>query len=94
MAVVITGFGARTPLGCSYEESLDSLRTGRRCVDDIRNLDTTGYPVTAAGEIRRDGEVMRTGPAFWTGSTDLRQSPVRSLWSTATMRSRLNLQLS
>ena len=62
MAVVITGFGARTPLGCSYEESLDSLRTGRRCVDDIRNLDTTGYPVTAAGEIRRDGEVVRTGP--------------------------------
>ncbi|NLZ20169.1 MAG: hypothetical protein GXY24_07930 [Bacteroidales bacterium] len=60
MAVVITGFGARSPLGCSYEESLDTLRAGTPCVGDIRNIDTRGYQYTAAGEIRRDGEVVRT----------------------------------
>ena len=60
MAIVITGIGARSPLGCSFEESMDTLRTGRRCVDDIQNLDTTGYSVKAAGEIRHHGEVVRT----------------------------------
>ena len=60
MAVVITGFGARSPLGCSYEESLETLRAGTPCVGDIQNLDTRGYPFTAAGEIRHRGQVVRT----------------------------------
>jgi|GEM_PF-957746 len=62
MAIVITGFGARSPLGCSYEESLETLSAGRPCVDDIRNLCTDGYTITAAGEIRHDGEVVLTPP--------------------------------
>ena len=60
MAVVITGFGARSPLGCSYGESLETLRAGTPCVGDIQNLDTRGYQHTAAGEIRHDGKVVRT----------------------------------
>ena len=60
MAVVITGFGARSPLGCSFEESLETLRAGTPCVGDIENLDTRGYQYTAAGEIRHDGKVVRT----------------------------------
>ena len=60
MAVVITGFGARSPLGCSFEESMETLRAGKPCIDDIRNLPTEGYPITAAGEIRHAGEVVTT----------------------------------
>lgn len=60
MAVVITGFGACSPLGCSFEESLQTLRAGTPCVDDIQNLRTEGYQYTAAGEIRHHGEVVRT----------------------------------
>ena len=60
MAVVITGIGARSPLGCSFEESMETLRAGTPCVGDIQNLDTRGYQHTAAGEIRHQGEVVRT----------------------------------
>lgn len=60
MAVVITGFGACSPLGCSFAESLETLREGNPCVDDIRNFPVDGYPYTAAGEIREGGEVVRT----------------------------------
>ena len=60
MAVVITGFGACSPLGCSYAESLDTLRSGRPCINDIQNFPVDGYPYTAAGEIREGGEVVRT----------------------------------
>jgi 3-oxoacyl-[acyl-carrier-protein] synthase II len=39
---------------------METLRAGRPCVDDIRNLRTEGYVVKAAGEIRHAGEVVRT----------------------------------
>ena len=60
MGVVITGFGACSPLGCSFPESLQTLREGRPCIDDIQNFPGDGYPDTAAGEIRENGEVVRT----------------------------------
>lgn len=62
MAIVLTGIGARTPLGCSFEECLDNLQKGIPCVGDIENYCTDGYEMTAAGEIRHDGEVVRTPP--------------------------------
>lgn len=60
MGVVITGFGACSPLGCSYAESLQTLREGRPCIDDIQNFPVDGFPYKAAGEIRENGEVVRT----------------------------------
>lgn len=60
MAVVITGFGACSPLGCSYAESLETLRGGRPQINDIQNFPVNGYPYKAAGEIRHNGEVVRT----------------------------------
>lgn len=62
MAVVITGMGVHSPLGCSFAESLQQLARGVRCVDDIQNFDTTGYPMKAAGEVRHKGAVVRTPP--------------------------------
>lgn len=60
MGVVITGFGACSPLGYSFSESLQTLRGGEPQIDDIRNFPVDGYPYTAAGEIRENGEVVRT----------------------------------
>lgn len=60
MAIVVTGIGARTPLGCSCGECLDTLRKGTPCVGDIENYCTDGYEMTAAGEIRHDGKVVHT----------------------------------
>lgn len=60
MAVVITGFGACSPLGCSFAESLESLREGKPQITDIQNFPVDGFPYTAAGEIHRKGEVVRT----------------------------------
>lgn len=62
MAVVITGMGVQSPLGCSYEECLGELARGVQCVGDIQNFVTTGYPMKAAGEVRHKGEVVRTPP--------------------------------
>lgn len=39
---------------------METLRKGLPCVDDIENLDTSGFPVKAAGEIRRAGKVVKT----------------------------------
>ena len=39
---------------------METLRAGTPCVGDIQNLDTRGYQHTAAGEIRHQGEVVRT----------------------------------
>lgn len=61
MAAVITGIGARTPLGCRYEECMDTLRQGTLCIDDIQNFKTDGYEMKAAGEIRSCGRVVHTG---------------------------------
>ena len=60
MAVVITGMGVQSPLGCSFEESLQQLGRGVPCVDDIQNFDTSGFSMKAAGEIRHDGSVVKT----------------------------------
>ena len=62
MRVVITGFGVQSPLGCDFAESQETLARGTRCVGDIRNLDTRGYDIKAAGEIRRGGEPVLTPP--------------------------------
>ncbi len=60
MAIVLTGFGVQSPLGCSFPESMETLRNGRPCVEDIQNYDTEGYEIRAAGEVRCGGEVVKT----------------------------------
>lgn len=62
MAVVITGIGVYSPLGVSYSECIETMQRGTPCVGDIENFDTTGFPMKAAGEVRSQGQVLRTPP--------------------------------
>jgi len=50
--VVITGMGAVTPLGLNVEDFWQGLIEGRSGVDWVQAVDTTGYPVKVAGEVR------------------------------------------
>ena len=50
--VVITGMGAVTPLGLNVEDFWQGLVEGRSGVDWVQAVDTTGYPVKVAGEVR------------------------------------------
>lgn len=60
MAIVITGVGVKSPLGCSFEECMKTLEAGTRCVSEIENFDTTGFTQKAAGEVRLNGRVIKT----------------------------------
>ena len=60
MSVVITGFEIQSPLGCTLEENFANLQSGVPCVDSIQNFDTEGFSMTAAGEIRENGQVVKT----------------------------------
>ncbi len=50
--IVITGIGAVSPLGNTAEETWASMKSGRSGIRTIESLDTTGFPVTIAGEVR------------------------------------------
>ena len=50
--VVITGLGLVTPLGIGVEETWSGLCAGRSGIGPITRFDTTGFPVTIAGEVK------------------------------------------
>lgn len=50
--VVITGFGAVTPMGNSAAASLEAVRAGRSGIDRISSFDVSDMPVKIGGEIR------------------------------------------
>ncbi len=50
--IVITGIGAVSPLGNTAAETWDAMKNGRSGIRAIESLDTTGFPVTIAGEVR------------------------------------------
>ncbi len=50
--VVVTGMGAMTPLGLSWEETWEGLLAGRSGVGTITQFDASGSPSRIAGEIR------------------------------------------
>ena len=60
MSVVITGFEIQSPLGSTTEENFANLQSGVPCVDSIQNFDTEGFSMRAAGEIRENGQVVKT----------------------------------
>ncbi len=50
--IVITGIGAISPLGNTAAETWEGMKSGRSGIRAIESLDTTGFPVTIAGEVR------------------------------------------
>ena len=50
--VVITGLGLVTPLGIGVEDTWSGLCAGRSGIGPITRFDTTGFPVTIAGEVK------------------------------------------
>jgi beta-ketoacyl-acyl-carrier-protein synthase II len=50
--VVVTGFGAVTPVGLSAGETWDAAVAGRSGIDHIRSFDASGFPVQIAGEVK------------------------------------------
>ncbi len=50
--IVITGIGAVSPLGNTAAETWEGMKSGRSGIRTIESLDTTGFPVTIAGEVR------------------------------------------
>jgi len=50
--VVITGIGLCTPVGCSVEESWQSLLAGRSGIGPVTLFDASSLPVRIAGEVK------------------------------------------
>ena len=50
--VVITGYGAVTPLGSNVEETWQSLIAGKSGIDRISLFDATDFSVTIAAEVK------------------------------------------
>ena len=50
--VVVTGVGAITPLGLTFQESWAGLIAGRSGIGPITRFDATGFETTFAGEVR------------------------------------------
>jgi 3-oxoacyl-[acyl-carrier-protein] synthase II len=50
--VVVTGMGAVSPLGNTVDEYWNNLIAGKSGIERITALDPSGYPVTAAGEVK------------------------------------------
>ncbi len=50
--VVITGYGAITPLGLSVKETWDNLLTGKSGVDYITHFDVSDYQIKIASEVK------------------------------------------
>ncbi|MEX2157892.1 MAG: beta-ketoacyl-ACP synthase II [Dehalococcoidia bacterium] len=50
--VVITGMGAVSPLGNTVDEYWNNLIAGKSGIERITALDPSGYPVSAAGEVK------------------------------------------
>ena len=50
--VVVTGFGAITPLGLNVQSSWQALLEGKSGIDTILTFDTKDFPVHIAGEVK------------------------------------------
>lgn len=89
MGVVITGFGIQSPLGCHWDEVQESIKTGQPCVGPIQNFDTGGFPMTAAGEVRHNGQVVKT-PAEVDRKVHFLDKAMDQLLQQATLQDRYN----
>lgn len=69
--VVITGIGAVTPVGNTAASTWDALVAGKSGIGQISRFDTTGCPVTIAGEVRGfDPSAQLPSPLYPRGASE------------------------
>lgn len=65
--VAVTGLGMITPLGNSVAESWDGVKAGKNGIGPITRFDSSGFPVTFAGEVRG------FDPLNWIGKKEIKK---------------------
>lgn len=60
--VVITGVGAVSPIGNSFKEVMDGIKTGKRGIGRIQSIDTEHFPFNFGAEVKESGTPLRTEP--------------------------------
>lgn len=50
--VVVTGYGALSPLGLSAEETWEAIKQGKSGIGPITRFDTTDFPIKVAAELK------------------------------------------
>ena len=75
--VVITGYGAVTPLGLDAATSLDAVRAGRSGIDRIDSFDVSDIPVKIGGEVRG------FDPTLAVARSDVRRLDTQALYGIA-----------
>jgi len=53
--VVITGVGAISPIGNSFEEVMEGIRDGKRGIGNIQSIDTGHFPSNLGAEVKENG---------------------------------------
>ncbi|MCP4136558.1 MAG: beta-ketoacyl-[acyl-carrier-protein] synthase family protein [bacterium] len=59
--VVITGAGVASPIGTGMDEFMSGIREGRKGIDRIKNFDTEYFATNYGAEVRKGGEIVKTG---------------------------------
>ena len=75
--VVVTGMGMLSPLGNSVSETWKNLLAGRSGIGPITRFDSTGFPVTFAGEVRG------FEPSDWTDRKEVKKMDLFILYALA-----------
>ncbi len=58
--VYITAVGVNSPIGCTYGDCLQAIENGTKGLNHLQNIDTTNFPSTFAGEVKHNGQVVKT----------------------------------
>ena len=58
--VVITGAGVASPIGTGYNDFMTAMDNGTIGIDTMSHMDTDHFPTALGGEVRQNGEVIKT----------------------------------
>ncbi|HDG97214.1 MAG TPA: beta-ketoacyl-[acyl-carrier-protein] synthase family protein [Desulfobacterales bacterium] len=58
--VFITATGVASPLGSSFSEVMEGIEKGAKGLANIKSFDTSYFPISFAGEVKANGEVIKT----------------------------------
>jgi 3-oxoacyl-[acyl-carrier-protein] synthase II len=58
--IVITGIGVNSPIGSNFEECFANIENGYKGLGLMQNIETTNFPTSFSGEVKKNGEVCIT----------------------------------